>query len=166
MAISLEKGQHISLSTPDGEQVKQLCVGVNWGAIDKLTFYGGTEQETVDLDASCVVFDQDNKLLDTVYFGQLTSQGIKHLGDDVNGDMEGDDGLDNEIIIVDLDQLPAEASQVVFVLNSFQHQDFKKMPFASIHLYEGNPTEMGTELANYDIANDVKFGGAISMVLC
>jgi tellurium resistance protein TerZ len=38
-----------------------------------------------------------------VYFGNLKAKNgsVKHSGDDLTGDMGGDDGLDNEVITVD-----------------------------------------------------------------
>jgi tellurium resistance protein TerZ len=119
----------------------------------------------VDLDASCAVFDADKKLLDIVYFGKLNSTGIQHSGDDLTGDTDGDDGLDNEVINVNLSQLPANAEQIVFVLNSFSGDDFKTIPFASIRLYEGTPSRVDSIHAVYDIANDPKFAGSVSMIL-
>ncbi|WP_025564027.1 TerD family protein [Psychromonas sp. SP041] len=164
MAISLQKGQKISLEKSNGSSLTNLCVGVNWGAITKKGFFG-TKTVAVDLDASCAVFDANKTLLDVVYFGKLKSTGIQHSGDDRTGDTDGDDGLDNEVINVNLSQLPANADQVVFVLNSFSGDDFKTIPFASIRLYEGTPTRVDSIHAVYDIANDAKFAGSVSMVL-
>ncbi|MFM2625830.1 TerD family protein [Vibrio owensii] len=164
MAISLQKGQKISLEKNNGTTLKNLCVGVNWGAIEKKGFFG-SKKIAVDLDASCAVFDSNDQLLDVVYFGQLTTAGIRHSGDDLTGDMDGDDGLDNEVINVNLDQLAYNADQVVFVLNSFRGQDFKTIPFASIRLYEGTESRVDAVHATYDIANDPKFAGSVSMVL-
>lgn len=164
MAISLQKGQKISLEKSNGSSLTSLCVGVNWGAITKKGFFG-TKTVAVDLDASCAIFDSNKKLLDVVYFGKLQSTGIQHSGDDRTGDTDGDDGLDNEVINVNLPQLPADADQVVFVLNSFSGDDFKTIPFASIRLYEGTPARVDSIHATYDIANDAKFAGSVSMVL-
>jgi tellurium resistance protein TerZ len=164
MAISLQKGQKISLEKNNGTTLKNLCVGVNWGAIEKKGFFA-TKKIAVDLDASCAVFDSNKQLLDVVYFGQLTTAGIRHSGDDLTGDMDGDDGLDNEVINVSLDQVAYNADQIVFVLNSFNGQDFKTIPFASIRLYEGTESRVDSVHATYDIANDPKFAGSVSMVL-
>lgn len=164
MAISLQKGQRISLEK-DGGQITKMCVGVNWGAIEKKGFLGGKKKVAVDLDASCATFDADKKLIEVIYFGNLKGQGIQHSGDDLTGDMDGDDGLDNEVIVVDLTKVPSNAEQVVFVLNSFRGQDFKEIPFASIRVYEGTPTRVDNIHATFDIANDPKFAGAVSMVL-
>lgn len=165
MGISLQKGQRISLDKDDGGQISQLCVGVNWGAIEKTGFFGGKKKQAVDLDASCATYGANKEVLEVVYFGQLQGQGIKHSGDDRTGDVDGDDGLDNEVLVVNLSQVSSAAEQIVFVLNSFQGQDFKTIPFASIRLYEGTPTRVDNVLATFDIANDPKFAGSVSMVL-
>jgi len=164
MAISLQKGQRISLEKEDGGQLTQMCVGVNWGAIDKKGLFG-KKKVAVDLDASCGTFDSNKNALEVIYYGQLRGQGIQHSGDDLTGDMEGDDGLDNEVIMVNLSQVRPETDQIVFVLNSFQGQDFKDIPFASIRLYEGTPDRVDKVHATFDIANDPKFSGSVSMVM-
>lgn len=164
MAISLQKGQKISLEKNNGTSLTNICVGVNWGAITKKGFFG-SKTVAVDLDASCAVFNANNDILDVVYFGKLNSTGIQHSGDDLVGDTDGDDGLDNEIINVNLSRLPANAEQIVFVLNSFSGDDFKTIPFASIRLYEGTADRVDSIHATYDIANDPKFAGSVSMVL-
>ncbi len=165
MAITLQKGQRISLEKENGGQLAQVCVGVNWGAIETKGFFGGAKKEAVDLDASCITFDKEKKLLEIVYFGELKGQGIQHSGDDLTGDMDGDDDLDNEIITVDLTRVSEKVDQIVFVLNSFQGHDFKDIPFASIRLYEGSASRVDNVIALFDIANDVKFAGSVSMVM-
>jgi tellurium resistance protein TerZ len=164
VAISLQKGQKISLEKSNGSSLTNICVGVNWGAITKKGFFG-TKTVAVDLDASCGVFDANKKLLDVVYFGKLKCEGIQHSGDDLTGDTDGDDGLDNEVINVNLSKLSLKAEQIIFVLNSFSGDDFKTIPFASIRLYEGTPERVDSIHAVYDIANDSKFAGSVSMVL-
>ena len=167
MAIRLEKGQRINLEKSNGNKLQNLCVGVNWGAIEKKGFFGGKKFEAVDLDASCATFDDSNKALEVIYFGNLKSKNgsINHSGDDLTGDVGGDDGLDNEVITVDLAKLPAEVSKIAFVLNSFRGHDFKTIPFASIRIYEGTPTRVNEVFATYDIANDATFSGSVSMVM-
>ncbi|GHT12958.1 stress protein [Bacteroidia bacterium] len=167
MAIKLEKGQRINLEKSNGNKLQNLCVGVNWGAIEKTGFWGNQKMEAVDLDASCATFDDNNKALEVIYFGNLKSKNdsIKHSGDDLTGDMGGDDGLDNEVITVDLAKLPAEVSKIAFVLNSFRGHDFKTIPFASIRIYEGTPSRVNDVFATYDITNDVTFAGSVSMVM-
>ena len=166
MSISLEKGQRISLEK-NGQQLNKVCVGVNWGAIEKKGLFGGIKKIAVDLDASVSLYSANKDLQDLVYFGQLVSKdgSIAHSGDDTTGDLDGDDGLDNEVITVNLAQLPANVNFVAIILNSYKGQDFATIPFASVRLYEGTPTRVDQVIANYNIANDAKFSGAVSMVL-
>jgi len=166
MAINLEKGQRINLEKSNGSKLVNICVGVNWGAIEKKGFFG-TKKEPVDLDASCAVYDDKKNHIDSVNFRKLISndRAIKHSGDDLTGDLNGDDGLDNEVITLDFSQLTPAASYVAFFINSFRGQDFKDIPFASIRIYEGTPTRVTQEFARYDIANDASFAGNVSMVL-
>lgn len=166
MAINLEKGQRINLEKSNGSKLVNICVGVNWGAIEKKGFFG-SKKEAVDLDASCAVYDDKKNHIDSVNFRKLISsdRAIKHSGDDLTGDLNGDDGLDNEVITLDFSQLTPAASYVAFFINSFRGQDFKDIPFASIRIYEGTPTRVSQEFARYDIANDASFAGNVSMVL-
>ncbi|MGE6353285.1 TerD family protein [Flavobacterium sp. NPDC079362] len=166
MAINLEKGQRINLEKSNGTKLQNICVGVNWGAIEKKGFFG-TKKEPVDLDASCAVYDDKKNHIDSVNFKKLISndRAIKHSGDDLTGDLNGDDGLDNEVITLDFSQLTPAANHVAFFINSFRGQDFKDIPFASIRIYEGTPTKVSQEFARFDIANDATFAGKVSMVL-
>lgn len=166
MAINLEKGQRINLEKSNGTKLQNICVGVNWGAIEKKGFFG-TKKEAVDLDASCAVYDDKKNHIDSVNFRKLISndRAIKHSGDDLTGDLNGDDGLDNEVITLDFAQLTPAANHVAFFINSFRGQDFKDIPFASIRIYEGTPTRVTQEFARFDIANDATFAGNVSMIL-
>lgn len=166
MAINLEKGQRINLEKSNGAKLQNICVGINWGAMEKKGLFG-TKKEPVDLDASCAIYDENKRNLDTVSFRQLKSRdgAIKHSGDDLTGDLNGDDGLDNEVITLDLSKLNPAANYVGFFINSFRGQDFKDIPFASIRIYEGTPTRVNEVFAKYDIANDSAFAGNVSMVL-
>ena len=168
MAINLQKGQRISLEKSKGNKLQNICVGINWGAIEKKGMFGfGTTKEAVDLDASCALYDTNKQLVDVVYFGHLKSKdgAVKHSGDDLTGDMAGNDGLDNEVITVDFAGLSSTVNYVAFVLNSFRGQDFGTIPFASIRIYEGTPTRVNEIFATYDIANSRDFAGHVSMVM-
>ena len=168
MAISLEKGQRINLEKGNGSKLQNICVGINWGAIEKKGLFGfGTIKEAVDLDASCALFNEAKQLEDVIYFGNLQSKNgaVRHSGDDLTGDMDGDDGLDNEIITINLSALNPSTSHVAFVLNSFRGQDFGNIPFASIRIYEGTPTRVNEVFAKFDIAHGAGFAGHVSMVM-
>jgi tellurium resistance protein TerZ len=180
MAISLQKGQNIDLSKDKQTQLSKVCVGLNWGVIEKVVhlvvpgFLGfGSKKISkevkidVDLDASCVVVGPDKEAIEVISFRQLQSKYgcIIHSGDDRSGDKEGDDGLDNEIITTDLTGLPKNVEQVVFFLNSYKKQSFSEIPFASIRIYEGTPDHVDKVLATYDVAKDSRFSNKVSMVM-
>ena len=167
MAINLTKGQRINLEKTNGSKLQSICVGINWGAIEKKGWLGGVKKEAVDLDASCALYDDNKKVVDVVYFGNLRSKdsAVTHSGDDLTGDMDGDDGLDNEVITLNFQMLNPSVNYVAFVLNSFRGQDFGTIPFASIRIYEGTPTRVNEVFAKYDIANGAGFAGHVSMVM-
>lgn len=164
MAINLAKGQKINLKKDNGSDLNSFCVGANWGAIEEKGFFG-TKKVSVDLDLSAGIFDSNKNLSQVVYFGNLKSAGVSHSGDDTTGDVDGDDGLDNEVIQINISQIPADIDNIVFVLNSYRGQDFATIPFASIRLYEGTPSRVNEVVATYNIASDAKFSGFVSMIL-
>jgi tellurium resistance protein TerZ len=168
MAINLQKGQRISLEKSNGAKLQSVCVGINWGAIEKKALFGLSKtKEAVDLDASCALYNEQKQVLEVIYFGNLHSKNyaVKHSGDDRTGDVGGDDGLDNEVITLDFSGLDSAVSYVAFVLNSFKGQDFGTIPFASIRIYEGSPTRVTEVFAKYDIAHEAAFSGHVSMVM-
>lgn len=165
MAINLVKGQKISLEKRDGSKLDTFCVGANWGMIEKKGWLGGSKKEAVDLDLSVGLYNANKDLVDVVYFGELSAPGIQHSGDDLTGDEDGDDGLDNEVIKIHLPSIPSVVEHVVFILNSYQGHQFDTIPFASIRLYEGTPEKVDNVVATYNISSSPKFAGYRSMIL-
>ncbi len=101
MTVNLQKGQKISLSKEGGGALTRVTMGLGWDAIKSKGFLGfGAKTESVDLDASVVMFDESNRPVDTVWFRQLKSKdgSIVHTGDNRTGAGDGDD----EQINVDL----------------------------------------------------------------
>ena len=163
--INLTKGQRIDLTKENGQKLERICVGVNWGRIIEKRWLGGTKTKPVDLDASIGIFDAQGRLIDKVYFGKLTAPGITHSGDDREGDTDGDDGLDNEIIEMDLTKVDPNASFLAIVLNSFTKIDFGKIPYASVRIYEGTPSRVDEVFAQFNIAGDPDVAGKVCMIL-
>jgi tellurium resistance protein TerZ len=158
MAINLSKGQRIDLRKNNGATLTSFCVGVNWGGIETKAFFGLSKSvQSVDLDLSCIMVDDQNNLCDHLYsplyhidvlqkFGlpkgklQSSDGALRHTGDDLKGDVGGDDGLDNEIITVDLSRISPNVSQIFFFLNNVGKEDFAQIPYSKIRMYEGTPS--------------------------
>lgn len=115
--INLSKGGRVNLSKDDnGNKLSKVFFGANWGAIKSGGFMGfGGGTEAVDLDASVVLMDASKRKLETVYFGHKDSsdRAIHHSGDDLVGDTNGDDGMDNETISVELDRIRLKLSMLL-----------------------------------------------------
>ena len=167
MTVSLQKGNRITLEKSNGSALKNVCIGVNWGMIEKKGWFGGTNREAVDLDASVALVTGSKDVSDVVYFGDLESncRSVIHSGDDRVGDSGGDDGLDNEVIKVDLERVPSNVDHLIVVLNSFQGHKFDTIPYAGVRIYEGTPERVDEVMATYDIANDQSFSGSTGIIL-
>lgn len=186
MAIRLEKGQRINLEKESGAKLTNFCVGCNWGAVTKPGFLGfGKKVVDVDLDLSCLMFDANGKVCDHIYSplyrfgdrnvglpnGKLDSidRALHHTGDDTTGDQDGDDGLDNEIITVDLMRVNPTINQIVFFLNIYNNNefsgDFSEIPYASIRMYEGTATRVREVFAKYDVATKDNCHGMRALIM-
>lgn len=186
MAIRLEKGQRINLEKETGAKLTNFCVGCNWGAIVKKTFFGlSSSVVDVDLDLSCLMFDAEGKPIDHIYsplyrFGDRNvglpngkvdsvDHALHHTGDDTQGDQNGDDGLDNEIITVDLNKVSSQTNSIVFFLNIYNNNefsgDFSEIPYASIRMYEGTATKVHSVFAQYDVATKDNCRGMRALVM-
>jgi len=186
MAINLTKGQKIDLRKESGEKLTNFCVGVNWGVITKKALFGlTTVKEEVDLDLSCIMTDANGTLIDHLYsplfnnflqknnfpLGKLASLdgSMKHSGDDLQGDTDGDDGLDNEIITLDLNKINPNIHKVFFFINLFlkpgQNIDFAKIPYAKIRMFEGTIHKVNKVHSEFNIVTDSSFSNKRALIL-
>jgi tellurium resistance protein TerZ len=184
MAINLSKGQRIDLRKASGASLIEFCVGVNWGAIEtKGGFLGfGKKVTDVDLDLSAVLLNTEGKLCDHIYSslykkelldkcglppGKLIAANgaLRHTGDDRAGDSGGDDGLDNEVITVNLALVPANVGQIFFFLNNCGQEDFSQIPYAKIRMFEGTPTKVKEVFASYNVSAESQYAGRRAMIL-
>ena len=149
MAVNLQKGQKISLEKEAGGALSRVTMGLGWDVAQKRGFFGfgGGPGEAIDLDASCVLFDEASRPLDVVWFRQLKSRdgSILHTGDNRTGAGEGDD----EQIIVDLRSVPPQVKSLVFTVNSFTGQNFSTVENAFCRIFD---TNSGKEIARYDLS--------------
>jgi len=148
VAVTLQKGQKISLDKEAGSALTKIVMGLGWDAIKKKSLFGfGGGSTEVDLDASCVLFDEQNQPVDTVWFRQLKSKdgSIVHTGDNRTGAGDGDD----EQIVVELLRVPASVKSLVFVVNSFTGQNFSQIDNATCRILDGRTQQ---EVARYNLS--------------
>jgi tellurium resistance protein TerZ len=148
MAISLVKGQKISLEKESGGSLSKVVMGLGWDAKKVSGLFGLIKKEqSIDLDASCVLFDENKGKLDEVWFRQLKSRdgSIVHTGDNRTGDGDGDD----EQIIVDLAKIPTNVKTLVFVVNSFTGQNFSQIENAFCRIVNHTNNK---EIARYNLS--------------
>jgi tellurium resistance protein TerZ len=148
MSVSLTKGQTVSLTKSGGGSLSRVRMGLGWDAITKRGLFGGTKQVSVDLDASALLFTAAGQVVDIVYFGQLRSKdgSIQHTGDNRTGAGEGDD----ESILVELAQVPAEVAHIVFVVNSYSGQNFSQIENAVARAVDS--ADGDRELVRYELS--------------
>ncbi|WP_406181914.1 TerD family protein [Streptomyces sp. NBC_01006] len=136
--VSLQKNQTVSLVKNGRPLLSQVKMGLGW----EPAFRG----RDIDLDASVIAYGPQRNHIDSCYFGKLSILGgaIKHSGDNLTGEGAGDD----EVIVVDLGRLPAEATGLVFTVNSFSGQKFSEVAKAYCRLIDA---ASGEELVRFDL---------------
>lgn len=136
--VSLQKNQTVSLVKGGRPLLSQVKMGLGW----EPAFRG----KDIDLDASVIAYGPNRNHLDSCYFGKLSilNGAIKHSGDNLTGEGAGDD----EVIVVDLGRIPAEATGLVFTVNSFTGQKFTEVAKAYCRLVDA---ATGEELVRFDL---------------
>ncbi|MFD5874349.1 TerD family protein [Streptomyces sp. NPDC060322] len=136
--VSLQKNQTVSLVKGGRPLLSQVKMGLGW----EPAFRG----KDIDLDASVIAFGPNRNHLDSCYFGKLSILGgaVKHSGDNLTGEGAGDD----EVIVVDLGRIPADATGLVFTVNSFTGQKFTEVAKAYCRLIDA---ATGEELVRFDL---------------
>ncbi|QCW80478.1 TerD family protein [Streptomyces sp. S6] len=136
--VNLQKNQTVSLVKGGAPLLSRVRMGLGW----EPAFRG----KDIDLDASVIAYGPNRNHLDSCYFGKLTilNGAIKHSGDNLTGEGAGDD----ETIVVDLGRIPAEATGLVFTVNSFTGQKFNEVAKAYCRLIDD---ASGEELVRFDL---------------
>lgn len=179
--IVLTKGSTISLKKGE-EPLKKIAIGLNWGSIRKKEvvtpgiigkFFGQKEtvkysgpSQSVDLDGSIAIFN-GSKHLETVYFGRTKSSdgAIKHSGDDTQGDADGDDGIDNEVISINLSSIRSDATVIYIFLNSYKGQAFDTIPYSKLRVFEGDLKNVDKMLATFNLSSEAEYAGKVTMIM-
>ena len=156
MAINLTKGQKVDL-TKGNPGLKKLMVGLGW---DVNAYDSGAD---FDLDAAAFMLGDNGKCpseKEFIFYGNLThpSESLKHMGDNLTGEGEGDD----EQIQVDLSKIPENVSKVAFTVTIYdaepRRQNFGQVSNAYIRIVDETT---GTEIIRYDLGEDFSIETAV-----
>lgn len=156
MAINLSKGQKVDL-TKGNPGLKNLLVGLGW---DTNQFDGGAD---FDLDASVFLLGENGKTItekDFIFYGNLEheSGSVKHMGDNLTGEGDGDD----EEVKVDLSVVPANISRIAFTVTIHEaearRQNFGQVSNSYIRILDESTN---TEIIHYDLGEDFSIETAV-----
>ncbi|MCQ2515173.1 MAG: TerD family protein, partial [Ruminococcus sp.] len=154
--INLSKGQKVNL-TKDNPGLKNIMVGLGW---DINAFDSGT---AFDLDASAFLADANGKCpseKEFVFYGNLehSSGSVKHMGDNLTGEGEGDD----EQIKIDLSLVPANIEKIAFTVTIYdaenRRQNFGQVSNSFIRIVD---EATNTELVRFDLGEDFSIETAV-----
>ncbi|MBL8485318.1 MAG: TerD family protein [Rhodocyclaceae bacterium] len=148
MAVSLRKGENVSLSKTD-PTLKQVLIGLGWDA-------RSSDGADFDLDASLFMLGQNGKVDGDdwfIFYHQLKSPcgSVEHTGDNRTGAGEGDD----EAIKVALDRIPASVTNLTIAVTIYdaeaRRQNFGMVRDAFVRLVNSDNEQ---EVLRFDLSED------------
>jgi len=148
MGVSLSKGGNVSLSK-EAPGLKTVRVGLGWDT-------RVTDGSAFDLDASAFVLNPEGKVrsdADFIFYNNKNGANgaVVHQGDNLTGQGEGDD----EVVVVNLDQLPPDVNKISFAVTihdaDSRKQNFGMVTNAFIRVVNDAG---GSEIARYDLSED------------
>ena len=159
--LNLKKNDILNLTKHD-PGLKALRIGAGWDVAKK--FFGFSYD--YDLDLFAFLADEDCSLRKDAlaYYGNMRLQGVKLHGDNRTGAGDGDD----EIITINLDQVPSWCKTIILGVNIYKgkerKQNFSKVKNSYIRILN---EETGKPLCNFkleeDVAHSISFiGGMLS----
>lgn len=111
--LDLNKGDLLDLTKTE-PGLKNVLIGAGWDANNSVPAF--------DLDISAFMLNAQGKFGTTdriIYFKNKSNHGVTLSGDNTTGSGEGDD----EQIVVNLDQVPADVVRIDFVINIYEAQE-------------------------------------------
>lgn len=169
MTVNLQKGQKVDL-TKGNTGLRNIMVGLGWDEAENRSAKGGIfgglfsgKPAAIDCDATAFLCKNGkvNGKADVVYFGNLrhSTGSVIHQGDNLTGEGDGDD----EQILVQLNNIPADYDKIVFVVNIYQarerKQDFGMIENAFIRIVDADTNK---ELLKYNLSEN--YDGMTAMI--
>jgi tellurium resistance protein TerD len=164
MALQIKKGEKLNITKAAQDagntNLAKLTAGAGWDP--------ATEGAEIDLDLVAILIGSDGKAIGdkngngsnldeaVCYFEQLdTIPGLKHSGDSLTGEGEGDD----EQIVITLADIPAEAQKIAIVIASYSGEKFGDIANAFVRIED----DKGNELVRYDLSEN--YGGTKGVLM-
>ena len=156
MPINLSKGQKVDL-TKGNPSLKNMMVGLGW---DVNAFDSGAD---FDLDAAAFMLGENGKCpteKEFIFYGNLShaSGAVKHMGDNLTGEGEGDD-VQIQIVLC---KVPANVTKIAFTVTIYdaepRRQNFGQVSNAYIRIVDEST---GQELIRYDLGEDFSIETAV-----
>jgi tellurium resistance protein TerD len=148
-SINLIKGGRVDLAK-ETPSLKRVGVGLGWDTNDTST---GSDY---DLDVSVFMLSENGKVPTNehfIFYNNLKSPdgSVKHTGDNLTGDGEGDD----ETIFVDLRRVPDNIQELLFVATIYEAkkrgQNFGQIRNSYIRIFDRDTEQ---EIAKYELEED------------
>ncbi|MFW9259515.1 TerD family protein [Nostoc sp. CALU 546] len=160
MAVSLTKGQRVSLDKV-APGLTDVFIGLGWDVKATDTGYD------FDLDSSVFMLGINEKLISDnhfIFYNNLTSpdpdKSLQHMGDNLTGVGEGDD----EVIKVNLKQVPADVQKIVITVTIHEaqqrNQNFGQVKNAFVRIVNAQTKQ---EAVRYDLVEDYSVETALIM---
>ena len=140
--VTLTKGQKVDLRK-EAPGLKRVLVGLGWDPVR------GIFSSNMDIDASVICIDEKGHKDKVVYYGKKKAySAIKHYGDNLTGEGDGDD----EQIEINLDLIPSNIQRLSIIINIYsaysRGQHFGKVKNCYVHATD---LDSGRELVQYKI---------------
>ena len=152
MSVSLTKCTTVSLTKANSDAgstspLTAVVAGAGWDA---------KQGKSIDLDLMAVLVGTDGKAIPDangngtnldealVFFNNLSVAGLKHSGDNLTGEGDGDD----EQITVTLADVPSVVNEIAIVVASYSGETFDEVENAFVRLV--NATD-NTEMAKFEL---------------
>ncbi|QZE12780.1 hypothetical protein K4L44_09280 [Halosquirtibacter laminarini] len=132
----------------------EFYIGINWGAIKELGWFKSTYAIPVDLDILCFEVNNKRQLEVITNLEKKETTWAELSQDDMSGDMNGDDKLDNEWITFYTKRIHEGSRFYVGVIN-YTEQSLIKVSHFDYRIYNGAPNKDDEIFYKKDILKEV-----------
>ncbi|QXP65781.1 hypothetical protein [Polaribacter sp. AHE13PA] len=139
---------------------EQLIIGINWGGAKTNGWFGSIEYMMADLDLNILIVDKETLNIKEVVNNMNRSNGVSDNGiliekDDNYGDLNGNDGKDNEYAIINLEHLSLNCFFIPIIYN-YSKVKWKDLSHLEFRIYSGEPNNFDSKIINFQNLTDME----------